>query len=599
VAKEGDTLRCMSYLVLARKYRPQDFATVTGQVQVTRTLANAIKRNRVAHAHLFCGPRGVGKTSIARIFAKALNCEGGPKTNPCMKCANCLEITAGSSLAVREIDGASHNSVDNVRDLIDSFRSMPPPGSPYKVYIIDEVHMLSIAAFNALLKSLEEPPPNTVFILATTEVHKIPDTVLSRCVRHEFRALPLLAVQERLTEIALVEKLDVEPAVLTMIARLSEGSMRDAQTLLERVQSFCEDKITALEASLVLGSVDRITLLKLVDSILERAPKLALEIVQDIFSRGLDPTVLLREFVSIWRELLLVSAGVDIPLCLDKEELRGLAKKSSSTDLQDLVTLARQGCDTALRSSYVRIAFEALVARLATREPVASVGELLALVRSGGVGSAGSAGSAGGSGNKTSITNTGSSNNGFPNTGPANTGPANTGPANAGNPKEPSAALEAGSRLPNIIRQNAATAQVLNSDTAALFSWENFVIHLATASDLAAMTRQSLKMCSAKVTAKTVIISAQKFIIAGLSDMVPKLEELLGAYDPKLKGLRIEFSAITSASNSDKVEENQVTQNRVREVTEDKIANHPALKSIQALFPGSSIESIRDKIEKI
>lgn len=561
----------MSYLVLARKYRPQDFATVTGQEQVTRTLANAIKRNRVAHAHLFCGPRGVGKTSIARIFAKALNCEGGPRTNPCMKCANCLEITSGSSLAVREIDGASHNSVDNVRDLIDSFRSLPPPGSAYKVYIIDEVHMLSVSAFNALLKSLEEPPPNTIFILATTEVHKIPETVLSRCVRHEFRALPLSAVQERLSQIAIEEKLDVEPSVLMMIARLSEGSMRDAQTLLERVQSFCDDKITAAEASLVLGAVDRITLLKLAEAILNRSPKDALEITQGIFARGLDPTVLLREFVSIWRELMIVSAGLDLPLCLDKEELRTLAKKVAATDLQDLVTLARQGCDIALRSSYVRIAFEALVARLASREPVASVGELLALARSA-----------------TSTTQASSQ------TASARTS-SNAPASRASTSPSPTAHAQPASKRPEV----SAITQRQDS-SAGVFSWDAFISHLAGLNELPALQlptlqRESLKRCTATVTGNRIAIAGQKFIVSGLADSIPKLTALLGAYDPRLKGATIELVATTGAVVAEKAEEVKQTEERKREITEDQLANHPALKSIQAMFPGSSIESIRAK----
>ena len=179
----------MSYLVLARKYRPSVFASVSGQEHVTRTLANALKRDKVVHAYLFTGPRGVGKTSVSRILSKAINCQNPKDAEPCLECVTCKEIGAATSLAVREIDGASHNSVENVRDLMDSFKSLPPPGYKRKIYIIDEVHMLSISAFNALLKSLEEPPPHTVFILATTDVHKIPETVISRCQRHDFRAL--------------------------------------------------------------------------------------------------------------------------------------------------------------------------------------------------------------------------------------------------------------------------------------------------------------------------------------------------------------------------------------------------------------------------
>ncbi|MCB0337324.1 MAG: DNA polymerase III subunit gamma/tau, partial [Bdellovibrionales bacterium] len=199
----------MSYLVIARKYRPGTFEAVLGQEHVTRTLANSIKRDRIAHAYVFAGPRGVGKTSSARVLAKALNCEHGPTDSPCGECAPCKDIAEGRCLAVREIDGASHNSVDNVRELIDSFRSLPPPGCRYKVYIIDEVHMLSTSAFNALLKSLEEPPPHTVFILATTELHKIPETVLSRCQRHDFRPMSIQAIEGNLRAVAEAEQISI------------------------------------------------------------------------------------------------------------------------------------------------------------------------------------------------------------------------------------------------------------------------------------------------------------------------------------------------------------------------------------------------------
>ena len=213
----------MSYLVLARKYRPAGFNSVSGQEHVTRTLSNAIKLDKVVHAFLFTGPRGVGKTSVSRILSKALNCQNPHETEPCQECASCKEIGQGNSLAVREIDGASHNSVDNVRELVDSFKTLPPPGYKYKVYIIDEVHMLSISAFNALLKSLEEPPPNTVFILATTEVHKIPDTVISRCQRHDFRALAIGSIEARLKEICQFEGIEAEQEAITLVARLSDG----------------------------------------------------------------------------------------------------------------------------------------------------------------------------------------------------------------------------------------------------------------------------------------------------------------------------------------------------------------------------------------
>jgi DNA polymerase-3 subunit gamma/tau len=374
----------MSYLVLARKYRPADFTSVSGQEHVTKTLANAIKRGKIAHAYLFAGPRGVGKTSIARIFSKALNCEKGPTASPCMQCTNCTEITQGISLAVREIDGASHNSVDNVRELIESFRSLPAPGSRYKIYIIDEVHMLSTAAFNALLKSLEEPPPHTVFILATTEAHKIPDTVISRCQRHDLRAISAELIEERLRKIAKEEKMEVEPEALRMVARLSDGSMRDAQSLLDRVQSFCDGKITATEAGSVLGTVERGVLFKLSEAIFSRKSPQALSLVGEAFKSGLDPALFLKEFATHFREILLARFGGAESLKNlgvlgdDAIELQRQAGMVSEYDLQDLIQVAREGADSALRSGYPKYALEALVVRMATREPVAEIAQIVA-----------------------------------------------------------------------------------------------------------------------------------------------------------------------------------------------------------------------------
>jgi DNA polymerase-3 subunit gamma/tau len=380
----------MSYLVLARKYRPQNFKEVSGQEHVTRTLANAIKRNKIPHAVLLTGPRGVGKTSIARIFSKALNCEKGPTAEPCLKCTNCEEITQGRSLAVQEIDGASHNSVDNIRELIETFRSLPAPGYKYKIYIIDEVHMLSTAAFNALLKSLEEPPPHTIFILATTEVHKIPETVISRCQRHDLRALSHTEVRDQLEKIAKLEKLKIEPDAIRMIARLSEGSMRDAQSLLDRVQTYCEDKITAAETGSILGMVAKSMLFNISEAIFKRDPAKVLDLIHEAFSTGLDISVFLKEFVQHWRELLIAKFGAEKSLKgtgIAEDEAVEVMRQAGSVDgadLQDLVQIAREGADIAIRSAQPLLALEALLVRMASREKVKDLSKIIEEFSKGG-----------------------------------------------------------------------------------------------------------------------------------------------------------------------------------------------------------------------
>ncbi len=387
----------MSYLVLARKYRPAGFSSVSGQEHVTRTLSNAIKRDKVVHAYLFTGPRGVGKTSVARILSKAINCQKSGATEPCLECQSCKEIAAGTSLAVREIDGASHNSVDNVRDLMDSFKSLPPPGYRFKVYIIDEVHMLSVSAFNALLKSLEEPPPNTVFILATTEVHKIPETVLSRCQRHDFRALSVQTIEQRLKQVCSDEKIDADGESLALIARLADGSMRDAQTLLDRVQSFCEGKITADETSRALGTVERRALAGLASSILARDVERVLSQVADLFASGIDPSTMLREFVSFWREVFVAKLGGEQRLKLmgigddSTVELLRMTGPLEAVDVQDLWDVAREGADRCIRSAHPRYGFEALVVRMATRQPVAELAEVISKLSAQADGGAASA----------------------------------------------------------------------------------------------------------------------------------------------------------------------------------------------------------------
>ena len=275
----------MSYIVLARKYRPQTFAEVYAQEHITEILHNAIVSSRIAHAYLFTGPRGVGKTSMARIMAKNLNCVEGPTVTPCNKCHNCLEITAGTSPDVIEIDGASNTSVDDVRELQKEL-IYAPSQSPYKIYIIDEVHMLSKNAFNALLKTLEEPPDNVLFIFATTEPYKVLPTIISRCQRYDFKRIPIDSIVKRLKELTREEKIEIDAESLHMIARKADGSLRDALSLLDQVLSYSLNQVTIDKVREIFGIIptqvycDLMKLIKAKDN-----PALLAEL-QRIFEHG-------------------------------------------------------------------------------------------------------------------------------------------------------------------------------------------------------------------------------------------------------------------------------------------------------------------------
>jgi len=294
----------MAYEVLARKWRPQQFDDVVGQQHVTQTLKNAIESSRIAHAYLFVGPRGIGKTSVARIFAKALNCATGPTVRPCDKCDSCREITAGTSLDVLEIDGASNNGVEQVRDLRDNVKYAPARG-PYKIYIIDEVHMLSQQAFNALLKTLEEPPEHVKFVFATTEPQRILATILSRCQRFDLRRIPAGLIVERLGQIAESEGIAVSQDALLAVARGAEGGLRDATSALDQLIAFRGKQIEEQDVLSVFGLVARSTLEALADAVLEGEITKLLEIVAELDENGKDMQRLVLELIEHFRNLLI------------------------------------------------------------------------------------------------------------------------------------------------------------------------------------------------------------------------------------------------------------------------------------------------------
>lgn len=372
----------MSYLVLARKWRPQTFDMVVGQPHVTKTLQNAILSNRIAHAYLFTGARGVGKTSVARILAKALNCERGTSPTPCDQCSNCREIRQGSSVDVLEIDGASNRGIDNIRELRETVRYRPAK-SAFKVYIIDEVHMLTNEAFNALLKTLEEPPDHVLFVFATTEPHKIPATILSRCQRFDFRRIPTGRILQHLKNIASEEKSPLSETLLYAIAHEADGSMRDAQSLLEQVLVFSGDGLSDAEMLDILGMVDRESIHKVGRAILENDVLTCLEAVKNLYERGIDSKRFCQQLCDYFRSLLLLSMGKDLEaswLDVPEEEWNALKEEAARTTPESLYLcfqLILKGEEGVRRSSLPRIALEMLLVRLTQLPRLESLEELL------------------------------------------------------------------------------------------------------------------------------------------------------------------------------------------------------------------------------
>ncbi len=381
----------MSYLVLARKYRPQRFSELVGQEHVARTLSNAIAQNRVHHAFLFTGARGVGKTSAARILAKALCCEKGPTAEPCGVCDFCQEIVAGRSVDVIEIDAASNTKVEETKSVLEGVRYLPARARR-KVYIIDEVHMLSAHSWNALLKTLEEPPPHVVFVFATTEVHKIPATILSRCQRFDFKLISTARLATHLEGILGTEKIEATPEAVRLIARQAAGSVRDALSLLDQTIAYVgSEKLTAEVTADVLGVADRRLLLELAGAVLDRQPATALRLIARAVDRGVDLGELGRAFLGFLRDLEVVAcvtggasggSGIDLGDLVDATpeeiaEARALTARAAPGLITILFDRWARAVDEASRLPTPRLLYEMAAIDLCSAEPMVPLGDLL------------------------------------------------------------------------------------------------------------------------------------------------------------------------------------------------------------------------------
>jgi len=370
----------MSYVVIARRWRPQRFDDIIGQEHVSKTLSNAISNDRIAHSYIFTGPRGVGKTTSARILAKALNCEQGPTPTPCNECSSCTSITQGNSLDVLEIDGASNRGIDEIRNLRDNIRYTPTQGK-YKIYIIDEVHMLTKEAFNALLKTLEEPPDHALFIFATTEIHKVPATILSRCQRFDFRRIPLKTIMAHLQNICDQDKIEIEEEALLQIAKKADGSMRDAQSILDQIISYSGESVKFENVSQALGVIHQDIFFTLTEHIRNHDIKALILMAKEVFDSGYDLNEFMIGLEDHFRNLLVVcSTGTTDFLEVSEnylEKYKEVSQAFSENDLIGYLQTISETLQLVKSSQQPNLKFELGLIKLAKMPSVKQIEQVL------------------------------------------------------------------------------------------------------------------------------------------------------------------------------------------------------------------------------
>jgi DNA polymerase-3 subunit gamma/tau len=552
----------MEYLVLARKWRPQSFADVVGQEHVVKTLRNAILQNRIAHAFIFGGPRGVGKTSVARILAKSLNCEKGPTPIPCQVCANCREITAGTSMDVREIDGASNRGIDEIRELRENVK-FSPASSRWRVFIIDEVHMLTREAFNALLKTLEEPPAHVIFIFATTELHKIPATILSRCQCHDFHMIPLKQLSEKLKQIAETENIHISAAALSWIAIAGNGSLRDAQSIFDQAISYAGSDIKDADVEELLNLADKRYVFMLSEAILEKNAGKCLKILEEGYYAGFDIKYFYQMLLNHFRNLLFIKvAGKETSLfdLTDDElgKLKALGEGVSHDIIQKLLDILLSEEEGMRRTQNPRLHLEAVIVRMAYLEELVPIDEILGRMENLGKRL------------KSGLCETSNS------------------LAASGSPSLQSAGYPANSGMAFETREEPTTYSVGNGNQEEL--WENYK---------AFVKKQSPPLCS-KIEQGRLLGYADKVIHIGfLKDYVflddirgkaigERLTEISKAFFHDDVGVMIEV--IKSNNNELPAKTNGTAKNN-HDVKQEAL-NHPLLQKVLDIFDGAEVREI-------